>query len=120
MIKKVTDNSSYEGRRHRIFDLYQSERLSWLFVPFSDIEAAKLFPHNFSNESLIDKDGMYLDGDEDAQIFIDTYPQYTGYHVILNEIDADLLDINNKEKNNLNVSQKYWDKRPKRKLRIIE
>lgn len=120
MIKKVADNTSFEGKHYRIFDFYQGSRLSWLFVPFADIEAAKLFPHSFSDESLIDKDGMYLDGDEDAQIFIDTYPLHTGYHVMLNEIDAELLQTHMKEKNRISVSQKYWDQREKKTFRVVK
>lgn len=120
MIKKVVDNTTHQGRHYRIFAMYKGEYSSVLFVPFTDLEAAKLYPHNFSEKSLIDETGMYLDEEEDAQIFIDAYPQYTGYHVVINDEDEAFIPQSKKEKNKISTSQKYWDNRQKKNFRVIE
>lgn len=120
MIKKVSDNTSFEGPRYRLFTMYKGEALSRLFVPFFELEASKLYPHDFTDLSLIDEEGMYLHEDEDAQTFIDTYPKYTGYHVLLNEVDEEFMPTNPKERNNPSNGQKYWAQRKKKTFRIVE
>jgi hypothetical protein len=120
MIKKVVDNAPVQGRRYRIFAMYKGEYSSVLFVPFHELEAAKLYPHDFSDKSLIDETGMYLDEEEDSQTFIDAYPQHTGYHVVLNEEDEAFMPRTKKEKNKVPISQKYWANRPKKSLRIVD
>lgn len=120
MIKKISDNTSFQGPRYRIFTMYKGEALSRLFVLFADLEAAKLNPYDFSDFSLIDEEGMYLDGDEDAQTFIDTYPKHTGYKVLLNEVEEEIMPSTVKERNKPLIAQKYWNQRKKNNFRIVK
>ena len=120
MIRKVTDNTNSDTPNFRVFSMYVGEGLSYLFVPFSDLEAAKLHPYNFSELCLIDQDGIYLEGDLDAQIFIDNYPIHTGFRVLINEVDQELMPSTVIDKNKVSIAQKYWDNRKKKSFKIVK
>lgn len=118
LIRMVVDNTQGIHPPVRIFTMFTEDRCGWLYIPFQDLEDAKLTPFNFTAFSEIDIKGMYLEQEMDAEIFIEAYERETGFRVVLNEVYEEPSPIREKQNNKVGVAQALWEKRQASPFRL--
>jgi hypothetical protein len=121
MVRKVIDNTTGPFPHARIFTRFTDDRGGWVYIPFADLDDVGLTPYSFTAFSRIDKKGMYLEEEMDAEIFIQTYERKTGFRVVLNEVYEESSPIRQKQANKVGAAQELWEKRetPVLRLRVI-
>lgn len=112
--------SSNEGPMYRIVTVFCDDRYKWLYIPFPDLEDVGMTPFNFSAFSRIDKKGMYLEEEMDAQIFAEAYERKTGFKLVFNEVYEEPSPIRQKQSNRISALKETWEKRKaSERLRVI-